>query len=64
MMSTLREFGVEVILHLQHSGCFEFLAGLFARATSDLATDHQVLPSLSDPNNVRRTMNEALNKYV
>src|SRR5262249_22860971 len=26
-------------------------------------TDHQVLPSLSDPNNIRRTMNEALNKY-
>ena len=23
-------------------------------------TDHQVLPSLSDPNNIRRTMNEAL----
>jgi hypothetical protein len=27
-------------------------------------TDHQVLPSLSDPNNIRRTMNEALNKYA
>src|SRR5262245_7076700 len=27
-------------------------------------TDHHVLPSLSDPNNSRRTMNEALNKYL
>jgi hypothetical protein len=27
-------------------------------------TDHHVLRSLSDPNNIRRTMNEALNKYV
>src|SRR5262249_17963706 len=27
-------------------------------------TDHQVLPSLSDPKNIRRTMNEALNKYA
>jgi hypothetical protein len=27
-------------------------------------TDHPVLPSLSDPNNIRRTTNEALNKYL
>jgi hypothetical protein len=26
-------------------------------------TDHQMLPSLSDPNNIRWSMKEALNKY-